>query len=194
MSLNRFPSAPSIRSKRIYPVLAGLALLTAIVQFGILLITSQNNTPHVFGLAFFLLTPYLGLGVVSVTRLWTWKQRRLDVFEFPIWFTLSVYLQVLLNVWFQYSPTNILISPWLRDNIENTAIQTLFLFIVGIMFLWLGYAWFYHLLIQRNIRKTVTALRPRMKVILVIWLGSFFANFLVTLLGRQGYLTDGGTS
>ena len=162
----------------------GLALLCLGFMFG----EGPFGLPkHVLGNSFDVVSAGLGVWLVLIMLWWARQRGKFDPFEFPVWFSLNAYVQVVLNVWLFQRDIK-LSSPWLKSNADIMMTQAVLLIGVGLTVLWAGYVWFYRLL-QRHPRWTqLAAESPRLQIIVAVWLVMWLLGMLSVVTGRQGYL------
>ncbi len=89
---------------------AMVVALFTLGSFGII-----KFTPHNFGLNFDLACIGLTVSIVIVLVIYYLDRKKFDFFEFPVWFTLNIYIQIILNVWL-FQRDYRFYSPWLHKH------------------------------------------------------------------------------
>jgi hypothetical protein len=145
---------------------------------------------HVLGIGFELAAAGLGIWLAVLMLWWSRQRGRFDPFEFPIWFSLNVYVQVVLNVWL-LQRDRLPYVPWLSDNYDRSMPLAVILFGVGLTALWLGYVWAF-----RRLGRDVQRLQPpagamRLSQVALIWFLCWATAVFSTLAGISGYLATG---
>jgi hypothetical protein len=122
-------------------------ILITVPLFVIFLIANASRLgleEHVFGRGFEVAVAMLGICLVLVFIWWRHREGIFDLFEFPVWISINIYVQVVLNVWL-LQRDRVPLVPWLRVNYESQMILAVLLFAVGLLALWVGYVWVFPL-------------------------------------------------
>ena len=132
----------------------------------------------------------LGVILSSVIVLWVRYVGKFDLFEFPIWISLNVYLQVLVSYWlFNTDPGKI--YPSLRNDFNNWMFQALLLISASLLALWLGYI-FYNRRMKDPIKKISGSARQfNLSRTIIVW---FFLWLIITLAVPLNLIGWGGTA
>lgn len=122
----------------------------------------------------------IGLLIINQAR----RNRKLDLFEFPAWFSLNIYIQAVFSVWIFYDDIN-QFFPSLRSTLNSKLLSSIILFSVSIGCIWIGHN--VSLLALRKIPENSGRYRrePNLPLVIVIWVLlwiyitlSVFLNFL----------------
>jgi hypothetical protein len=126
----------------------------------------------------------MGIFLGALTILWARRRGKIDIFEFPTWTSLNLYVQAVLSVVFFYNRIE-QIYPSLRNNYNYWLYQAILLLCIGLGSIWIGYSFVIYYLIKKNDKpkKITRTLNLRLAVIIwiLLWLFmtySTFANFL----------------
>jgi hypothetical protein len=146
---------------------------------------------HVLGFGFEIASAALGACLAFFILLWARRSGRLDPFEFPVWFSLNAYFQIVVNVWlFQRDQT--IRSAWVGNDTDVLAVQAVIMIGCGLVAMWVGYAWGIRKLRHRPRLARKTSGPPRLRLALSIWLITWLIGIVSVLSGIQGYLSDAG--
>lgn len=171
-------------------VAAIIFLMVALTAFMMSAMTWNSSEPHALGHSFFFLTPALGIMLLVLIVFWARRQQRFDLFEFPVWFSLNVYIQVILNVWLLQSDI-VPKSPWLQKNLEPAMGNTIFLFGLGLTMLWGGYIWtFQQIEVKKRLKLTYKqwpAEQPRYQAVFGLWFVTWTIRIVSTVAEMTGY-------
>ncbi len=143
--------------------------------------------PHSFGIEFDLICIGITISIIAILIYYFLRKGKIDIFEFPIWFTLNIYIQVILNVWLVQRNIRFT-SPWLQSNPDVNAIQTMMLLWVGMIFIWVAWLWPKRLTIPLLKIKNSDKSNPRIGVITAFWFFTWMINLYFIINGSQGYL------
>ncbi len=122
----------------------------------------------------------IGLLIINQAR----RNRKLDLFEFPTWFSLNIYIQAVFSVWLFYDDIN-QFFPSLRSTFNSKLLSSIILFGVSIGCIWIGHN--VSLLALKKIPENTGRYRrePNLPLVMVIWVLlwiyitlSVFSNFL----------------
>lgn len=143
--------------------------------------------PHDLGIQFDLLCIFLTITIVIVLVLYYLQRKRFDFFEFPVWFTLNIYIQVIINVWllqrdYQFS------SPWITNSGE-VAIRTIILIWGSLAIIWTTYFLGIRHHKPNAPTKKINNSKPRLKLMVFVWFLTWSINFIYTINGSQGFLS-----
>ncbi len=145
--------------------------------------------PHAFGLQFDLLCVLLTISLVIILIVYYLKRKKIDLFEFPVWFSLNIYIQVILNVWllqrdFQFY------SPWTVYNPEKIAVHTVLLVWGSLIIVWLAYFLGIRHIDHKTEPRIIDNPVPRLKLMGVVWFLTWLIDVYFTVTGAQGYLSS----
>jgi hypothetical protein len=162
----------------------------ALVIFTLSVNKTIDIQPHSLGLYFDLSCIILTIAILIIMVFYYLKKRRFDIFEFPVWFTLNIYFQVILNIWlfqrdYQFS------SPWLQTAPQEFALRTVLLIAGSLVIVWGVYFWGSRLF-RRTEPQTIDPFRPRLRVMGAVWIVTWLINIIFTINGSQGYLSAQG--
>lgn len=157
-----------------------------------LLIQPDSAITFTFGSGFAVGVPFLGIALFVVIWRWTIRQGRFDPFEFPTWFSLNLYLQVIVNIWLlgpSFNPDGPFMS---ARNTAELAAKTLFLFSLGLASLWGGYGWFSSILSARPPYKgEINLANVKLGALYAAWSLTAGLVLLSAFAGVSGYLDAG---
>jgi hypothetical protein len=148
-------------------------------------------TEHALGIPFEIAAAALGVWLGLLITWWARRRGRFDFFEFPVWFSLNAYVQIVLNVWL-LQRTSTLRTPWAAHDPGGFAVQAVLLIGAGLTALWAGYAWFYDHLRGRSTPLHPVMELPRLKVVAAVWLVCWVITTGAVITGVRSYL--GGAS
>ncbi|MCX6053863.1 MAG: hypothetical protein NTZ74_02915 [Chloroflexi bacterium] len=185
LRIRQYQKSTSSNLFRISVYLFVLALL--------ILLFSLNISPFTIGqhgLGTYFEVSVITLGIVLLTIILIWNRHRgyFDLFELPVWISISVYFQVLFPV--LLNPDFKIVIPWLNTSNNRLWGDTVVLFAVGLLSMWLGYFIVFRFLPRtakpENNPKT-RILRP--KIAFVVWGVGTLLSILAAVSGSQGYLS-----
>jgi hypothetical protein len=145
---------------------------------------------HAFGVGFEAAAASLGVWLAMLVVWWSRQRGKLDPFELPVWFSLNVYVQVVLNVWL-LQRDRLPSIPWLGDNYSRSMPMAVILFGVSLTAMWLGYVWAFRRLGRGIQRLQPVARAMRVSNVVAIWFLSWAVTVFSTLSGISGYLVTG---
>ncbi len=119
--------------------------------------------------------------------MWVHRQGKFDLFELPVWISLNIYIQVVLNVSLFQRDLK-LTSPWLINNASAMAVKAIFLFGFSLTVFWSAYIWVSERLQRHSHIIQTKAYEPRKTIIIGIWVITWLITTLSVVLGVQGYL------
>jgi len=146
--------------------------------------------PHVYGLIFELTAAGLGVWLVILMLWWSRRWGKFDLFEPPVWISLNLYLQVVLNVWL-LQRDRIPTIPWVRENYATAMPAAVVLFGIALTILWGAYAWAYNRLSNRRVK--LAASRMRLQAVMLIWVMGWLVGIMSVVAGTSSYLGGGGS-
>jgi hypothetical protein len=146
---------------------------------------------HALGIRFEIAAAALGVWLGLLVIWWARRQGKLDPFEFPIWFSLNAYVQIVLNVWLLQRNSTVR-SPWAAGDPGRWAVQVVLLLAVGLTALWAAYIWVRRRPRHQPSLSQSAARAPRLKVVVSVWLVTWLIMTVSVLAGARGYL--GGAS
>lgn len=165
------------------------------ISFGLgflVLLLSLDASPlylgrHSLGIGFEIASGALGIWLALILFWWFRHQRRVDVFELPVWFSLNAFGQVVLNIW-ALQP-DVRLTPFVTSIMtESTPVVAILLMAVGISALWAGYLAATHLIRSQRHPVQRTHYKPRWRLIAGIWLFSTLLQAVSVAGGAVGYL------
>lgn len=142
---------------------------------------------HAYGVWFDLACAGLGVWLFILIVAWARRMRRFDPFELPVWFSINIYVQVVLNIWLlqrdRISPI-----PWLYNNSAMLSLAVV-LFGAALTAMWAGYAITYRWIASRRATGN-EAVERQVNVFntSAIWLVTWLISLYVTYSGLGGYL------
>jgi len=146
--------------------------------------------PHVYGLIFELTAAGLGVWLVILMLWWARRRGKFDLFEPPVWLSLNMYLQVVLNVWLLQRDKYAYI-PWVRENYATVIPAAVVLFGVALTILWGAYAWAYNRLSNGPVK--LAASRMHLQAVMLIWVMGWIVGIISVVIGTSSYLGAAGS-
>ena len=148
---------------------------------------------HTLGLGFEIASLALGV-ILTVTIIWWARQRgRFDPFEFPVWISLNVYLQIVLNVGLLQRNLTVYIA-WLQDSYAAMYSLAVVLFGVGLLVMWFAYVRAYRRWKPEVERPHPDTRQVHLSSVRMIWGLGWIVNILSIASGNVGYLASGSTT
>ncbi len=131
----------------------------------------------------------LGFGVLIGIIIVAWSRvtHRLDIFEFPMWFSINCYVQVIFAFWFFYHK-KALIFPGIRFNFDHWITLAIYLYCFALVALWVGYIIAHRLLTKFDNSQIKSKPRLRRKFSIIIWC----VLWLITTISVQANLLGWG--
>jgi hypothetical protein len=171
-----------------------LSLTFFFLGFFLIIFMAQQSSlrTHLYGISFELISFSLGLVLVIIIGAWVKLNQRFDPFEFPIWLSMNVYIQVIMNVWLLQRDRGSSI-PWLINN-PSTLTLAVVLFGVSLVMLWTGY-----ILVYRWTDGSKQMPKTKREVVNIshtylVWFVTWLIGIYVTLAGIGSYLGSGISS
>jgi len=121
---------------------------------------------------------------------WSWRRGKFDLFEPPVWISLNLYLQVVLNVWLLQRDRTPAI-PWVRSNYATVIPLAVMLFGVALTIFWGAYAWAYSRLSNRPVKPVSS--RMRLQAVILIWVLGWIVGVISAVVGTSSYLGASGS-
>lgn len=143
---------------------------------------------HQFGRPFELAVVCLGLWLLVLVIWWAKKEKRFDPFEYPLWFSIGIFGQVLLPALFFYRSKPIGYSGIPLD-LTRYMPRAVILYGVGLSSLWFGYAIAYGALAKRRPRYHRLPHQPILDKVITVWAGCASISTAALMVGIQGYLS-----
>ena len=162
----------------------GMALLVVVFMFDA---SPFGISEHILGSGFDIAAAGLGVVLVSIIAWWAFQQRRFDLFELPIWFSLNAYGQIVLNVWLLQRDIS-LGSPWLFYDAGVMMVLAIGLIGVSLTAMWAGYIWFTRKLECYPVKDQPLVRTPRLKIIIFVWFVTWLLETQAILTSLVGYL------
>lgn len=145
---------------------------------------------HSYGIGFEFAAVALGVWLGCLMLWWARHRGKFDLFEPPVWISVNVYGQVVLNVWFlqrDHLPN----IPWVLDNLGTIMPLAVLLIGVGLTALWAGYIWAYRVYSGKASRLQFPAGNMRVSNVKFIWAAGWIVGNLAVLTGINAYLGTG---
>jgi len=146
--------------------------------------------PHAYGVWFDAACAGLGLWLTILIVAWIKKTGRFDPFELPVWFSINIYVQVVMNIWL-LQRDRVSAIPWLSNDTSMMPLAVL-LFGVALTALWVGYALMYRRLTSRpRVKKASTEREVNVVNTYLVWLVTWLVSLYVSFSGISSYLGSG---
>lgn len=145
-------------------------------------------SPHVLGVGFELAAAGLGVWLVLIVVWWVRRRGRLDLFELPVWISLNVYVQIILNTWF-FRRDEVSRIPWVQTHHATVVPVAVLLFGVALTSLWVGYAWVAERARRKRMSSTSRSMNPSR--VAVVWFATWIVANISVVLGTSTYLGKG---
>ncbi len=147
---------------------------------------------HSLGVSFELAAAGLGIVVAGLVFWWSYRRGRFDPFELPVWFSLNAYGQIVFNIWILQRDLRF------RPFVASMATETLpalavLLMGVGLVALWVGYAFVTRVLESRPVRSEPVPGNPRWVLTMGAWFVCKLLEILAVVSGATGYLAQRGS-
>lgn len=163
------------------------------IAFGIFVLVAGSEMlslpVHSYGAWFDVASAGLGVWLFLLIVAWARRTRRFDPFELPVWFSINIYVQVVMNIWLlqrdRISPI-----PWLSAGTPMMPLAVL-LFGVALTALWAGYAITYRWITSRRASGSeVVERQVNVFNTSAIWLVTWLVGLYVAFSGLGGYLGE----
>jgi hypothetical protein len=110
----------------------------------------------------------LGILLVLFTIQWARSRGKLDIFEFPSWISINIYVQSVLSVWFFYNKID-QIYPSLRGNYNNWLFQAILLIGISLGSIWIGYSLTSGYLVKKSFKSSNISRTLNLRMAIIIW-------------------------
>jgi hypothetical protein len=188
MKAQTLPEQPAQRGPRLDVWLGvGFVALGLLVAYGWLSGALDNLKPHVFGLRFEIAAAGLGVWLTILTVWWARRNQRFDPFEAPVWLSINIYVQIILNIWLAQRVQSSTI-PWVRQNAAELGPRVVLLYGVALTVLWLAYILAHEYFSEKTKPASLPLLVPNYTVIGLVWFAGWLVQVFSVLSGRVGYL------
>ena len=171
----------------LWPFLFFLGLAVFVTLVGLRGGDTISLRAHALGGAFEVAAAGLGVWLTLIIIWWARQRGKFDPFELPVWISVNVYVQVVLNVWLlqrDWLPS----TPWLRYGYQSKMVLAVLLFGVSLTALWAGYVWAYRQLDRSPHWIEPSAGPIRMGAVIAIWFLGWTISSLAVVATIQGYL------
>jgi len=172
---------------------ASLALLASCLVLGAIwggVLRLPRISGHLIGPSFEITAALLGIWLLGLGVFWAKKHRRFDPFEPPIWFSLNIYLQIVMNVWL-LQRDRLPWIPWLRNNYSTMMPLANILFGVALTSLWSGYAVAYRGMAKNLSEKKTREPAAKLSNTYALWFLTWLIGIYAALGGASSYLGSG---
>lgn len=164
-----------------------LLVAVTLILFGSAII---NRRVHPYGIFFDLASAGLGIWLAILIGYWSKLQQRLDLFELPVWLSLNIYVQVVMNVWL-LQRDRVSSIPWLRYYNYSSMPWAVVLFGVALTALWIGYAVNYRRMAVKKSQTPANGQDINVTNTYLVWLVTWFVSIYVSIAGIGSYLGSG---
>jgi len=175
------------------PLYISLALFALCLVLGAIWGGYLRIPGHVIGARFEIAAALLGVWLLGLIGFWAKRHKRFDPFEPPIWISLNIYFQIVMNVWL-LQRDRVPWIPWLRSNYSTSMPLAVILFGITLTFFWSGYAVAYGRLARISSGKKTGDLAVKLSNTYILWFLIWVVEIYASLVGISSYLGSGISS
>lgn len=144
---------------------------------------------HSFGTFFDFACACMGCFILVLLYFWIKQQGHFDLFHFPTWISLNLFMQVVIPMWL-LDRRFIVVIPWLRSDPGPKMVDAIILFSCGIFFLWIGFILVFQNYTRRRSVATKSLPRLNVAVAMSIWVLCSITSIFSLVSGLEGYLAN----